>query len=81
MNLIQQKINNGEGFLKMKKAGWIKASELTSKMIVGDLSSLEEIIPLVNKPTYICHFCKRVANKAENLCFPEKLDITNHKHY
>ena len=43
------------------------------KMIVGDQASVEEIKPLINNPKYVCHFCKRVANNAENLCYPEPL--------
>ena len=43
------------------------------KMIVGDQATVEEIKPLINNPQFICHFCKRVANNAENLCYPEPL--------
>jgi predicted amidophosphoribosyltransferase len=43
------------------------------KMIVGDQEDIENIKPLVNNPKYICKNCGRAANKAENLCAPEKL--------
>ena len=34
---------------------------------------LKELIPLVNKPKFICKSCGRTANKKENLCVPKKL--------
>jgi hypothetical protein len=51
------------------------------KMIVGDQATVEEIKPLVDDPRYICHFCKRLANKSENLCYPESLrESEKHEH-
>jgi hypothetical protein len=43
------------------------------KLVVGDQVTVEEVYDLVNDPKYICISCKRLANKAENLCYPKPL--------
>jgi hypothetical protein len=34
---------------------------------------IKKLIPLVNKPKFICKACGRVANKKSNLCAPKAL--------
>ena len=36
--------------------------------------AVEKIIPLVNDPQFFCRCCGRLANRAENLCNPIKLE-------
>ena len=43
------------------------------KLVIGDQLSCDEIRPLVNSPKYICHICKRLANREESLCHAEPL--------
>ncbi len=49
------------------------------KLVVGDQATVEELYDLVNKPSYICINCKRLANKSENLCYPESLNLHSSK--
>lgn len=49
-----------------------KLCELTNPQ---NAFEIEKIIPLVNSPKYFCRCCGRLANKAENLCNPIKLEV------